>query len=129
MPFRCKCGRTFEKLESFGSHTSGCAPFHHRRISTSDIIISKNEIRANEKAKLSIETNKFSQQTQDKGQVKDDGALPYFPLFSKTSNKDMEPAPRSAPVSGFMMPTALSIQNTFEGVSRRRSMSYKATSM
>ncbi|KAL9551717.1 hypothetical protein MBANPS3_004119 [Mucor bainieri] len=130
MPFRCKCGRTFEKLESFGSHTSGCAPFHHRRISTSDIIISKNEIKATEKAKLSVETNKLSQQPQDKGQVNGDGALSFFPLFSKTSNKKgIEPAPRSAPVSGFMMPTALSIQNTFEGVSRRRSMSYKATSI
>ncbi|GAN08023.1 hypothetical protein MAM1_0186d07529 [Mucor ambiguus] len=125
MPFRCKCGRTFEKLESFGSHTSGCAPFHHRRISTSDIIVSKNEIKATKKAKLSIETNKLLQQPQ----VRDDGALSFSPLFSKTSNKNIEPAPRSAPVSGFMMPTALSIQNTFEAVSRRRSMSYKATSM
>ncbi|KAF1804491.1 hypothetical protein V8B55DRAFT_1499901 [Mucor lusitanicus] len=129
MPFRCKCGRTFEKLESFGSHTTGCAPFHHRRISTSDVLASKNEIRATEKAKLSIETNNFSQQSQDKAQTRGDGALSFFPLFIKTSSKNIEPAPRSAPVSGFMMPTALSIQNTFEGVSRRRSMSYKATSM
>ncbi|KAK4519024.1 uncharacterized protein ATC70_009251 [Mucor velutinosus] len=129
MPFRCKCGRTFERLESFGSHTSSCAPFHHRRISTSDIITSKNESKTTEKAKLSIETNKFSQQSQDKGQAKDDGALSFFPLFSKTKKKDIEPAPRSAPVSGFMMPTALSIQDTFESVSRRKSMSYKATSM
>ncbi|KAL7313222.1 hypothetical protein PS15m_006996 [Mucor circinelloides] len=129
MPFRCKCGRTFEKLESFGSHTSGCAPFHHRRISTSDIIVSKNEIKVNEKATLSIKTDYFSQQPQDSEQAKDGRRLSFFPLFSKTNNKDVEPAPRSAPVSGFMMPTALSIQNTFEGVSRRRSMSYKATNM
>ncbi|KAI9033753.1 hypothetical protein CLU79DRAFT_830119 [Phycomyces nitens] len=33
MPFRCKCGRTFEKTDSFASHTSSCAPFHHRRMS------------------------------------------------------------------------------------------------
>ncbi|KAI9487966.1 hypothetical protein BDB00DRAFT_773460 [Zychaea mexicana] len=35
MPFRCKCGRTFEKTDTFASHTSACAPFHQRRISPS----------------------------------------------------------------------------------------------
>ncbi|KAI8373054.1 uncharacterized protein BYT42DRAFT_536666 [Radiomyces spectabilis] len=34
MPFRCKCGRTFEKPDSFSTHTSACAPFH-RRMSSS----------------------------------------------------------------------------------------------
>lgn len=124
MPFRCKCGRTFEKVESFGTHTSSCAPFHHRRISTSDILISKNEINANEKAKLTIETDHFSQQNNNQ-QEKREGRLSFFPLFnSNKQENESESAPRSAPVASFMMPTALSIQNTFEGVSRRRSMSH-----
>ncbi|CAO3627596.1 unnamed protein product [Cunninghamella blakesleeana] len=33
MPFRCKCGRTFEKPDTFSSHTSACASFHKRRMS------------------------------------------------------------------------------------------------
>ncbi|KAL0090971.1 hypothetical protein J3Q64DRAFT_1632397 [Phycomyces blakesleeanus] len=37
MPFRCKCGRTFEKTDSFASHTSSCAPFHHRRMSETTV--------------------------------------------------------------------------------------------
>lgn len=124
MPFRCKCGRTFEKVESFGTHTSSCAPFHHRRISISDILVSRNEIKANEKAKLTIETDYFSQQSNNQ-QEKREGRLSFFTLFnSNKKENESEPAPRSAPATGFMMPTALSIQNTFEGVSRRRSMSY-----
>ncbi|KAG2195218.1 hypothetical protein INT46_010785 [Mucor plumbeus] len=127
MPFRCKCGRTFEKIESFGTHTSSCAPFHHRRISTSDILVSKNEIKVNEKAKLTIETDYFSQQTNNQQKKKED-RLSFFPLFSSNKREnELELTPQSAPVSGFMMPTALSIQSTFEGVSRRRSMSYNKT--
>ncbi|KAI8646201.1 hypothetical protein BD408DRAFT_410370 [Parasitella parasitica] len=121
MPFRCKCGRTFEKIESFGSHTSGCAPFHHRRISTSDIMASKNESKMNEKAKLTIKTDNFSQQIQPQNKMS------LFTLLGSSKKaSEIDAAPRSAPVSGFMMPTALSIQSTFEGVSRRRSMSYKS---
>lgn len=145
MPFRCKCGRTFEKLDTFGSHTSGCAPFHHRRISTSDIATvekqqqlqqqqeSNNKIMNNNKKRLSIQT---------------DPTLSYFnqrfillsPLTKPTNTtasfnqqqQQQSEAPRSAPIfegyGGFMMPTALSIQNTFEGVRTRRSMSFSSAS-
>ncbi|CEP17825.1 hypothetical protein [Parasitella parasitica] len=74
-----------------------------------------------EKPKLTIKTDHFSQQTHPQEKMS------LFTLFgSNKKASEIEAAPRSAPVSGFMMPTALSIQSTFEGVSRRRSMSYKA---
>jgi hypothetical protein len=93
MPFRCKCGRTYEKLDSFSSHTSGCAPFHQRRISSAD---------ANDTIKIE----------RPKVQTR------FDTLF---------PSQRSAIWdTRFMMPTALSIQNTFETV-RRRSYSQTST--
>ncbi|KAI7892388.1 uncharacterized protein EV154DRAFT_550753 [Mucor mucedo] len=125
MPFRCKCGRTFEKLDTFGSHTSGCAPFHHRRLSSAESTTQKKQQQETNlnKKKLSIHT---------------DPTLSYFnqrfillsPLgntnfFSKQDSSANNSSPRSAPIfDGFMMPTALSIQNTFEDVKRRRSQSF-----
>ncbi|KAG2233170.1 hypothetical protein BDF21DRAFT_498407 [Thamnidium elegans] len=111
MPFRCKCGRTFEKLDGFGSHTSGCAPFHHRRLSDTDG-------QKNKKIDATILFN-FNQR---------------LVLLSPLSNKnDYFSRPTSESVKkatsvfdGFMMPTALSIQNTFEAVRKRRSMSFSA---
>lgn len=138
MPFRCKCGRTFEKLDTFGSHTSGCAPFHHRRISTSEVLTTMNDQKTEEKRDLN--KKRLSLQT-------DPNTLSYFNqrflLLSPTSpntksndsffpqfQKDKPSTPCTTPIyegyGGFMMPTALSIQNTFEGVRKRRSMSYSS---
>ncbi|ORX53994.1 hypothetical protein DM01DRAFT_297490 [Hesseltinella vesiculosa] len=84
MPFRCKCGRTFEKPDSFSSHTSSCAPFHQRRTSSST-----------------------------------GGSVPSSPILDQASSPTMDYYPS-------FMPTALSLQNAFEGV-RRRSMSYSSS--
>jgi hypothetical protein len=134
MPFRCKCGRTFEKVDTFGSHTSGCAPFHHKRHSISEI--NNNNQASVEENKRNLNKKRLSIQT-------DPNQMSYFnqrylllsPLKGNneffTQQQEPKRPPLSAPVydgySGFMMPTALSIQNTFEGVRKRRSMSYSST--
>ncbi|ORZ08924.1 hypothetical protein BCR42DRAFT_359299 [Absidia repens] len=89
MPFRCKCGRTFEKPDTFSTHTSGCAPFHQRR-STSSSPPSSSSLQAQAQTSPS----------------------------SKVAPLEMSRV--------LFMPTALSIQNAFEGV-RRRSLSYSAS--
>jgi hypothetical protein len=33
MPFRCKCGRTYENTDTFATHTSCCSLFQQRRMS------------------------------------------------------------------------------------------------
>ncbi|KAI8098747.1 uncharacterized protein BX664DRAFT_377045 [Halteromyces radiatus] len=93
MPFRCKCGRTFEKPDTFSSHTSGCAPFHHRRASVSSSPPPSLDM---------TNVRRLSMRSQPSPVI--DSPMEY-PSF---------------------MPTALSIQNAFEGV-RRRSMSYTAS--
>ncbi|KAI8981088.1 hypothetical protein BDB01DRAFT_761950 [Pilobolus umbonatus] len=88
MPFRCKCGRTFEKTDTFASHAFSCAPFHHRRLS---------------------DTSQLTMHQQQQ----------HLPFINTSLSF-------SGFLSHFFMPTALSIQNAFEGA-RRRSMSYGST--
>ncbi|KAI8879241.1 hypothetical protein K501DRAFT_257197 [Backusella circina FSU 941] len=92
MPFRCKCGRTFEKVDTFGTHTSGCASFHFRRASNA------------------VSTNSFW--TGFLSSSKSPSTPPVSPIMESPSS------PTSS-LTGFMLPTALSIQNTFEGVRRK----------
>lgn len=145
MPFRCKCGRTFEKVESFGSHTSGCAPFHHRRTSTSDVLLSSSHrptttnTKEDHKKPLSIQTTQAYVAHNNQSE-----SLLSF-LLSPILGQKRYPSSSTSPLietststlysaslyefnGGFMMPTALSIQNTFEGVKKRRSMSYSNSS-
>ncbi|KAI7872027.1 hypothetical protein BDF14DRAFT_1877842 [Spinellus fusiger] len=98
MPFRCKCGRTFEKTDSFASHTSSCAPFHHRRMSDTSALPTVQ-------TSFSLFSGYTSQTSSPTG-------------HSSDTNDTM--------TSSFFMPTALSIHNAFEGA-RRRSMSYGST--
>ncbi|KAI8149670.1 hypothetical protein BJV82DRAFT_588858 [Fennellomyces sp. T-0311] len=122
MPFRCKCGRTFEKTDTFASHTSSCAPFHQRRMS---------------------ETNAFQQQQQHKKQppLINTTSLSFIPtgLLSPTQQSPGSSSQASSPSSNaaggvdmassmpsYFMPTGLSLQHAFEGA-RRRSMSYGST--
>ncbi|KAI8340302.1 hypothetical protein BC941DRAFT_348940 [Chlamydoabsidia padenii] len=94
MPFRCKCGRTFEKTDTFTTHTSSCAPFHQRRLSSSPP--------SSKLAPLDISS-----------------ILP-----SKSGDSPLSSSsPTDYPA---FMPTALTIQNAFEGV-RRRSLSYETS--
>ncbi|KAG2204833.1 hypothetical protein INT47_004108 [Mucor saturninus] len=115
MPFRCKCGRTFEKTDSFASHTSACAPFHHRRMS---------------------DTTQMSTAAAAAAGGGSGGSQPFINTsfrFLSSSSQASSPTDSvmmdsdlssSVPTNnGFFMPTALSLQNAFEGA-RRRSMSY-----
>ncbi|KAI9276763.1 hypothetical protein BDA99DRAFT_430235 [Phascolomyces articulosus] len=116
MPFRCKCGRTFEKTDTFASHTSACAPFHQRRMS---------------------ETNALQLQQQQQQQQQQKKQPPFIntsslsfistgllsPTQQSPANIDM-----SSSMPSYFMPTGLSLQNAFEGA-RRRSMSYGSTNV
>lgn len=132
MPFRCKCGRTFEKVETFGSHTSGCATFHHRRVSTSDINKQQNSTLTVQTSPdfFSAANNTTSEQRRLSSLFSPTYSDYFFRGFSSSNNGS---PPNSAPITeatdrfSFMMPTALSIHNTFEGVQRKRSMSYTNT--
>lgn len=126
MPFRCKCGRTFEKLDTFGSHTSGCAPFHHRRLSSTENNLQQQQENNHNKKKLLIQTDPTSSYFNQRFILL--SPLGNKSFFNKQDSPAVQPSnssPRSAPIfDGFMMPTALSIQNTFEDVRRRRSQSF-----
>lgn len=108
MPFRCKCGRTFEKTDSFASHTSACAPFHHRRMSdTTQVSASQPFINTSFTGFLSSSSPQ--------------GTSPTDSVMMDNGSRDLS---SSVPTNNsFFMPTALSLQNAFEGA-RRRSMSY-----
>ncbi|KAI8636496.1 hypothetical protein BD408DRAFT_426041 [Parasitella parasitica] len=118
MPFRCRCGRTFEKTDSFASHTSACAPFHHRRMSDTTQLSTANQ-------QLSfINTSSFSRGFLG-GSASPQATSPSDSIATMDStgpSSHVNDLSSSVPNS-FFMPTALSLQNAFEGA-RRRSMSY-----
>ncbi|KAG2236322.1 hypothetical protein BDF21DRAFT_437561 [Thamnidium elegans] len=112
MPFRCKCGRTFEKTDSFASHTSACAPFHHRRMSDTTQLSTTPQQPFINTSFSSFLSSSSPQATSPSDSIitMDSGTRD---LSSSVPNNN----------TGFFMPTALSLQNAFEGA-RRRSMSY-----
>ncbi|KAJ2959481.1 hypothetical protein NQZ79_g5081 [Umbelopsis isabellina] len=113
MPFRCKCGQTFEKTDSFASHTSACARFHRRDSDTSSLSSSPPSMisfSASPPNRFSGYMQMHHQQQQQQPQ-------------QQTSQQGSDLFPRYVP--GFL-PTALSIHSTFEGA-RRRSMSAGST--
>ncbi|KAI8326815.1 hypothetical protein BD560DRAFT_490055 [Blakeslea trispora] len=115
MPFRCKCGRTFEKTDTFASHTSSCAPFHHRRMSdTTQLSTNSMPVPSSQTHRQSL-PSPFSR-----------GLLSTSPTSVSSTQSILDSSSdlsSSAPSNTFFMPTALSLQNAFEGA-RRRSMSY-----
>ncbi|KAG1140985.1 hypothetical protein G6F37_012890 [Rhizopus arrhizus] len=118
MPFRCRCGRTFEKPDTFATHTSSCAPFHHRRMS--DTLQTVNNINNQNKNTSSLP---FVNTSSIAGSLSGFLTSPIQET-SPTNINDMRDLSTSMP--SLFMPTALSIQNAFEGA-RRRSMSYNST--
>ncbi|KAI8979217.1 hypothetical protein BDF20DRAFT_868283 [Mycotypha africana] len=139
MPFRCKCGRTFEKTDTFATHTSSCAPFHHRRMSDTTQLSSANN----------NNSTSIPSRSPQRIPMLNTSSLPrgLFTTLSPTSATSSLGSPTadsatmmdgrkqqqrelssSVPVTNsFFMPTALSIQNAFEGA-RRRSMSSGSSS-
>jgi hypothetical protein len=116
MPFRCKCGRTFEKTDSFASHTSACAPFHHRRMSDTSQLSSSS---APNQSLPFINTSSFSRGFLSQVTSPSDSTMSVD--TTTANNHDLSSSVPNN--SSFFMPTALSLQNAFEGA-RRRSMSY-----
>ncbi|GAB5592180.1 hypothetical protein Unana1_07080 [Umbelopsis nana] len=116
MPFRCKCGQTFEKTDSFASHTSACARFHRRDSDTSSLSSSPPPMISFSASPPSRFSGymQIQQQQQQHQQQQQQNSVPQ-------QGQDL--FPRYVP--GFL-PTALSIHSTFEGV-RRRSMSAGST--
>jgi hypothetical protein len=119
MPFRCKCGRTFEKTDSFASHTSACAPFHHRRMSDTSQLTSNQQAQTQHLPFINTSFSNFlssSSPTQS--------SSPSDSIMTTDSTNNTHDLSSSVPTTNsFFMPTALSLQNAFEGA-RRRSMSY-----
>ncbi|KAH8550650.1 hypothetical protein BGW37DRAFT_497859 [Umbelopsis sp. PMI_123] len=116
MPFRCKCGQTFEKTDSFASHTSACARFHRRDSDTSSLSSSPPQMISFSASPPNRFTNYMQAHHQQQQQ------LPQQ-QNSTAPQQTSDLFPRYVP--GFL-PTALSIHSTFEGV-RRRSMSAGST--
>ena len=137
MPFRCKCGRTFEKTDTFASHTSACAPFHQRRMSESNAVLQQQQ----------NQQQQHQQQRQQKKQPPfiNTNSLGFIStgLLSPTQQSPSSSSQASSPSStnaignganidmsssmpSYFMPTGLTLQHAFEGA-RRRSMSYGST--
>lgn len=125
MPFRCKCGRTFEKTDTFASHTSSCAPFHNRRMSDTTQFSSTSQ-----SSLPFLSTSPLS--FMPSGFLSGSSSAATSPTTANGDNHSMNGSftmdnnntlSSSVPTNAFFMPTALSIQNAFEGA-RRRSMSY-----
>ncbi|KAI8342475.1 hypothetical protein BC941DRAFT_345139 [Chlamydoabsidia padenii] len=112
MPFRCKCGRTFEKPGSFSTHTSACASFHHRRLSDTAAFQTQQQQHASSSSLPSIYSGPFQFSTSP--------VSPSSSMASSPTNDIPQELGSSPPL---WMPTGISIQNAFEGA-RRRSMSY-----
>ncbi|CEP07353.1 hypothetical protein [Parasitella parasitica] len=122
MPFRCRCGRTFEKTDSFASHTSACAPFHHRRMSDTTQLSTANQQQS--QTLPFINTSPFSRgflggSASPQATSPSDSIATMDSTGPSSHGNDLS----SSVPNGFFMPTALSLQNAFEGA-RRRSMSY-----
>ncbi|KAI8584213.1 hypothetical protein K450DRAFT_195312 [Umbelopsis ramanniana AG] len=114
MPFRCKCGQTFEKTDTFASHTSACARFHRRDSDTSSLSSSPPQMISFSASPPNRFTNYMQAHHQQPPQQQNS-------TVQQQQGSDL--FPRYVP--GFL-PTALSIHSTFEGV-RRRSMSAGST--
>ncbi|ORZ15108.1 hypothetical protein BCR42DRAFT_416423 [Absidia repens] len=121
MPFRCKCGRTFEKTDSFSTHTSACASFHHRRMSDTAALHTHQQQQPQYGSSL---PTIYSTPLNFNGQASVSPTSSSMASSPGSSGNDMPQQLSSSPP--LWMPTGISIQNAFEGA-RRRSMSYGST--
>ncbi|ORX60445.1 hypothetical protein DM01DRAFT_1332598 [Hesseltinella vesiculosa] len=124
MPFRCKCGRTFEKPDSFASHTSACASFHSRRVS--DIATTGIAIPTRQQPPPPPSDAPSTAQS-----LPGLSTLSFFPPTlrsppSSPTDHAISPLAVQRESAPFFLPTGLSIQDAFEGA-RRRSMSSGST--
>ncbi|CDH53531.1 predicted protein [Lichtheimia corymbifera JMRC:FSU:9682] len=126
MPFRCKCGKTFEKADTFATHTSGCALFHHRRMSESSALLLNRGMQSTT-SPISIPESQQQQQPSSSSSSQHPLATSTpnsaGPITSEQSNR----ASFSSVGSGYFMPTGLSLHYAFEDAVRKRSMSYGDT--
>ncbi|KAI9023834.1 hypothetical protein CLU79DRAFT_886915 [Phycomyces nitens] len=133
MPFRCKCGRTFEKTDSFGSHTSACPQFHSRRSSdtypsqqkhSQDSSVESSKVHRTSfpfiDSKILHSLSNFLSPTLPE-------SPDSFGAASLNTKQDhsIEKGQQETTMPQFM-PTSLYINNAFEGV-RGRSASYSSS--
>ncbi|KAI8067573.1 hypothetical protein BC940DRAFT_301071 [Gongronella butleri] len=117
MPFRCKCGRTFEKPDSFATHTSACASFHSRRVSdaTASISIPRQQQQQHQASQPTM--------SPPTAPLTIPQSLPTLSSLSFFQSKSPPTSPTdqmsTSPLGPSFMPTGLSIQDEL----RRRSMS------
>lgn len=124
MPFRCKCGKTFEKADTFATHTSGCALFHHRRMSESSALLLNRGMQSTTTSPISIpEQQQQQQQPTSPHPLATSTPNSAGPISSEQTNR----ASFSSAGSGYFMPTGLSLHYAFEDAVRKRSMSYGDT--
>ncbi|KAI9301437.1 hypothetical protein BJ944DRAFT_271508 [Cunninghamella echinulata] len=147
MPFRCKCGRTFEKPDSFSSHTSACASFHKRRMSETSSLTAHLPQPKNQSAPAPPPLSQSQPVTVPP--PSSSSTLPSSSYYNSSRRPQsvpsiytsplivINPSSNSPPTSPtgsdvhsdlgssppFFMPTGLSLHNAFEGA-RKRSMSY-----
>ncbi|KAL0090013.1 hypothetical protein J3Q64DRAFT_1831720 [Phycomyces blakesleeanus] len=135
MPFRCKCGRTFEKTDSFGSHTSACPQFHSRRSSDTspgayqkqpqDSTTEPSQVQRtsfpfiDSKILQSLASNFLSPTLPESADSFGTGSL------NAKQDHTIEKGQQETAMPQFM-PTSLYINNAFEGV-RGRSASYNSS--
>ncbi|CDS09762.1 hypothetical protein LRAMOSA02439 [Lichtheimia ramosa] len=125
MPFRCKCGRTFEKTDTFASHTSGCAPFHQRRMSESNAHLGASSMSSQQKRPPPL-INTSSLSFISTGLLSPTQASPGTSSQASSPTSADIRGDMSSSMPSYFMPTGLSLQYAFEGA-RRRSMSYGST--
>lgn len=123
MPFRCKCGKTFEKADTFATHTSGCALFHHRRMSESSALLLNRGMQSTTTSPISIPEHQQQQQPTSPHPLATSTPNSAGPISSEQTNR----ASFSSAGSGYFMPTGLSLHYAFEDAVRKRSMSYGDT--
>ncbi|KAI9318245.1 hypothetical protein BX666DRAFT_2026652 [Dichotomocladium elegans] len=119
MPFRCRCGKTYEKADSFASHTSACAVFHQRRASDTNAILKQHQ-QALAKHRPSMDTTPGilptsirQEQTHEKQQQQQQQQQ------QQSSSSDFS----ETMMRGTFLPTGLSLQYALGDAARKRSMS------
>ncbi|KAI9473917.1 MAG: hypothetical protein EXX96DRAFT_579859 [Benjaminiella poitrasii] len=127
MPFRCTCGRTFEATDSFESHIYRCAPFHRRRMSNQEDKFMQQESNTSfgtdTMVMLSNRIRGYSENIVRRRQSQPVSPTDSIKTIDSSTNSNSDTSELSSSPSYFFLPTALNIQNVFDGARRRASMS------
>ncbi|RUS29792.1 hypothetical protein BC938DRAFT_480239 [Jimgerdemannia flammicorona] len=131
MPFRCKCGQTFERIDSFQGHTSACPRFHTPPLAITTAngtpAPSGRKSSISQGTSIIINTASYSPGFGTSPNLSSSPSSPtgsYFSSSSPTLGSLNLHLSTSTPTFDFvpvLLPASLSLQSTFAGF-RRRSM-------